>query len=202
LIAATRQAPTASPLHWSWPLALSAIALILAVQMGGEWMMGRLPICKCGTVKLWHGVVKSAENSQHLTDWYTFSHILHGFIFYAVLKFLFPRASMAFRLVGAFLIEGAWELAENSDWIINRYRAGTISFDYYGDTLVNSLCDSLAMGLGFVMAWRLPVSVVVAIYVATEAWLAYFIRDNLALNVIMLIHPVEAIKVWQAAGGA
>ncbi len=160
--------------------------------------MGRVPWCECGYIKLWHGVVRSSENSQHLTDWYTFTHFIHGFGFYAALAWLARGWPLAARFVAATAAEAAWEIFENTSFVIDRYRAETISLDYYGDSVVNAVGDLVASCIGFLFAARAPVRATIFVVVLLEVALAYFIRDNLTLNVLMLVWPVEAVKVWQA----
>jgi hypothetical protein len=187
------------------PMAIALLAaLLIAIAAGTLLWMGREPICKCGNIKFWQGTVMSSENSQHVTDWYTFSHIIHGFLFYG-LFWLIRRVSglpisFGLALLLAIVAESAWEITENTDAVINHYRSATISLDYYGDSVLNSVSDILAMVLGFLFARLAPVWVTVTGALAMELIVGWLIRDNLTLNVIMLLWPMDWIKAWQ--GGA
>lgn len=175
-------------------------AFLIAATAAWLLAIGREPICTCGYVKLWHGETMSSENSQHLSDWYTPSHILHGLIFYWTLWLVARRLSFGTRLAIATFVECAWEIVENSDAIIERYRAVTISLDYFGDSVVNAVADILAMVAGFWLARVLPVWASVAIVVLAEVVTIAIIRDGLALNVLMLLWPLNIVRDWQAGG--
>jgi hypothetical protein len=181
--------------------ALGVAAGIVIILLG----MARPPICPCGTIRLWQGVVESAENSQQIADWYSFSHVIHGFLFYGAAHLLWRRGRFValdpkWALAMAVLVEGTWEILENSPIIIDRYRAVTISWGYSGDSVLNSFCDMAFMALGFVVAARAPALLTVAVGVAFELFTLTMIRDNLTLNVLMLVWPVEAVRQWQAGG--
>ncbi len=176
---------------------------ILVVLLGTALVLrsqGRLWWCSCDYLLIWSGDPWSSDNSQHLLDPYSFTHVLHGFLLCGLLSLIAPRLSALWRLWLAVTIEAVWELIENSEFVIRRYREETAALGYQGDTIVNSLADILLCGVGFVLARRLGFRLTAALFVATEVTLAILIRDNLILNIVMLIHPIDAIKDWQAAG--
>lgn len=175
-----------------------AAGLIALAVVTILFLMGRPPVCTCGTIEYWHGALDSG-NSQHLSDWYSLSHILHGFLFYAALWGLLRRQPVGVRLAIAVLFEGAWEILENSPIIIDRYRTATIALGYSGDSIVNSTSDLAMMALGFLFAARMPVWMTILLGVAFELLALLVIRDNLTLNVLMLAWPIEAVRLWQSA---
>ena len=173
---------------------------VLAVTGGIELAMGRLPLGPDGRFGFWEGDIWSSENSQRFADPYSFSHIVHGLLFYAVLSRIAARLPAQRRFLIALLLEAGWEILENSPLIINRYRSVTISLGYNGDSVLNSLSDILMMSLGFLLASRLRLWQSVIAVLAMELGCLLCVRDNLTLNVIMLIQPIEAIRHWQMAG--
>lgn len=175
----------------------AAAALIAAATCVILFLMARPPICTCGRVELWHGALDSG-NSQHIADWYSLSHIVHGLLFYAAAWVLMRRRPLGVRLAVAVAIEAAWEIAENSPVIIERYRQATIALGYSGDSIVNSMSDIGMMTLGFLFAARMPVRVTVAAAIGMELLALAIIRDNLTLNILMLTWPIDAVKAWQS----
>ena len=174
--------------------------LILAAALAATFLimlaMGRPPICSCGTVELWGEV--GPKQSQMLADWYSPSHVIHGFIFYALLAWLWPRGAIEWRFLVALAIEAVWEITENTPLVIDRYREATIALGYSGDSILNSLSDVSMMALGFLGARKLPLWGSVAIVLVLELVPLIVIRDNLTLNVVMLLSPSDAIRSWQA----
>lgn len=179
-------------------LVLVALVVLLA--------MGRPAICPCGEIKLWHGVVQSNQNSQQITDWYSFSHVTHGLIMYAAAWLLWIRLGLfggrpaRWALPIAVVVEAAWEIVENTPMIIDRYREVTVSWGYTGDSVLNSISDIGWMIVGFLAASRLPARVSVTLAIFFELFTLWAIRDNLTLNVLMLFWPLEAVRQWQGMG--
>ncbi len=178
-------------------LAIMVVLVGTAYQLRSQ---GRLWWCSCDYLLLWSGDPWSSDNSQHLLDPYSFTHVLHGFLFCGLIALIAPRLREAWQLWIAVSLEAAWELVENSRFVIERYREETAALGYRGDAIVNSIADILLCGVGFLLASRLGFRRTLALFVATEVALALWIRDNLTLNVVMLIYPIEAVKEWQAAG--
>ena len=184
----------------------AGVALALVAGFAATLLaMGRPAICPCGTIELWHGAANDAGTSQHVADWYSLSHVIHGFLFYGLAVLVGrlrgqPLALMT-ALIAAVAIEGFWELLENSPIIIERYREGTVSDAFAGDSVLNSVADIGFMALGFTIARLAPTWTIVVAAIAMELLALYVIRDNLTLNVIMILHPLDAIRDWQAMRG-
>src|SRR4051794_25838020 len=170
----------------------AAAAILLA--------MGRHPICTCGSVDLWVGGRDSPKTSQMLADWYSLSHVVHGLIFYALLWLIARRWPVETRFLVALLVEASWEVLENTPMVIDRYRTATTALGYTGDSVLNSVSDILMMCVGFLLARKLPVWASIALLVVFELIPLYVIRDNLALNIWMLLSPDAALRAWQAGG--
>jgi hypothetical protein len=178
--------------YWLITFALFVLAALILLSNG------RPPICTCGTVKLWEGVVNGPGNSQHLSDWYSFSHVIHGFIFFWAGALILRSQPLGLRLGIAAITELAWELMENSPTVIDRYRAATIAVGYSGDSVLNSMSDGAMMVIGFLLASRLDWRITLGLAILFELFTLYVIRDNLTLNILMLIAPSDAIRLWQA----
>lgn len=193
-------APTPSPnpltsRRFLWPVLTLVAFLALTAYL--LHVQGRLWICACGSVRLWAGDIWSSDNSQHLLDPYSFTHIEHGILLYWLLALLLPRVRLAWRFVIAMVIESGWEVLENSAAVIQRYREATLALGYEGDTVVNALSDVVLCGVGFVIAHYLGFWRTLVLLIAIEAVLIYWIRDSLLLNLIMLVFPIDAIRTWQ-----
>lgn len=184
---------------WHYALLAAFIALTAGVI---ELLMGRVLVSETGRIMLWVGQVATPENSQQFFDWYSFSHVIHGIAFYGLFHLLGRRRGwpLGLRLVLAVAVEAAWEVFENTPFTIERYRNATIALDYYGDSVLNSLSDIACTAAGFFLAAKLPVWASIALVVAMELFVLFMIRDNLTLNIVMLLWPIEAIKRWQAGG--
>jgi uncharacterized protein DUF2585 len=177
-------------------LALAIVAVLGATVFVLRWQ-GRLWWCAIGDWSPWAGDIGNRHTSQHLFDPYTFTHVLHGFILCGLLALVVPRLATVWRFVIAAAVEALWEVFENTSYVINRYREATAAIGYQGDSVLNSLGDILACAAGFALAMKLGFRRTVALFFLTELVLLVWIRDSLLLNIILLIHPIEAIKTWQ-----
>lgn len=178
---------------------ISTIVIFGVVAVIELWY-GRLPFGPDGKFGWWNGNIWSNEDSQRVADVYSFSHIIHGFLFYAFLWLVARKLPLKYRFLAAVIIEAGWELLENSPLIINRYREVTIALGYVGDSILNSLSDIVMMVIGFVIARFSKVWASIVIIIIFELGCLFWVRDNLTLNVLMLVHPVESVRIWQSEG--
>ncbi|MGZ2411826.1 uncharacterized protein DUF2585 [Sphingomonas sp. F9_3S_D5_B_2] len=177
-----------------------AAVLLMAITATLLLAMGRNPICTCGTVDLWVAGRDSSKTSQMLADWYSASHMVHGLIFYALLWLVARKAPVEWRFLAALAVEASWEIVENTPVVIDRYREATAALGYSGDSVLNSMSDITMMGIGLWVARKLPVWASIVLLVVLELIPLFVIRDNLTLNVWMLLAPNSAIAHWQAGG--
>jgi hypothetical protein len=177
-------------------LACLAIAVIAVAILN---LQGRVWWCQVGDYTPWSWDIWTTHNSQHILDPYTFTHILHGVLEYWLIGLVFWKVPLKWRFVIGIFIESSWEVAENTSYIINRYREETVSLDYFGDSIINSLADIASCAFGFVLAHKIRFWKSLAFFIATEIVLLLTIRDSLIINLIMLIYPIDAIKIWQIA---
>ncbi len=177
---------------------ITLIAVLLLLQATILHFMGQPFFCACGTITLWESEVLSPQMSQQLLDWYSFTHIIHGFLFYLLLKLIFPRLPFLTSLLMATGIEVAWEILENTPWLVQIYRQQALAQGYVGDSIVNSMLDVVCMVLGFILAKRWPLWLSLVFVLAIEIGLALVIRDNLTLNILNFIYAFDAIKQWQS----
>jgi Protein of unknown function (DUF2585) len=186
----------------AWPAWTDVAITVLVVALGAALLlaMGRPPVYQHGPVRLWSGDVQSDQNSQQLADPYTLTHVTHGVLLFWLVGLAGRTLPGGTRAVLAIALECAWEVFENTDLVIQRYRATTVSLGYYGDSVLNAVGDILAAAVGCLLAARLPVWLAVTVVLLLEGILALWIRDNLTLNLLMLLRPIEAIRRWQAGG--
>lgn len=175
------------------------IIFALLIQAFVLHLFGQPPICTCDYVKLWEGVVSSGGNSQHITDWYTLSHVIHGFLFYLLLRTLFPRMPVLTRLLLAVGIEIAWEITENTPWLIEHYRQQALAQGYVGDSILNSLSDTVAMIAGFLLVRHTRWWLILMLAIMFEAFTVFYIRDGLVLNILGFFYIPDFIHSWQSA---
>ncbi len=179
---------------------LLAWLAVMALVGTLEWSTGRSLLGPDGRFGFWDGDIWSSENSQRVADAYSLSHFIHGILFFACLRLLLPKVPAPYRFIMAVTLEGGWELLENSPFIINRYREATIALGYVGDSVLNSVCDIVFAGLGFLFALTVRPRTSLILVILLEVGCLFWVRDNLTLNIVMLVHPVQAIKTWQSDG--
>jgi Protein of unknown function (DUF2585) len=175
----------------------AATGLVLLLMIVLLRVQGRLVACACGYFEVWTSDTCSANNSQQLFDPYSFTHLLHGFLFFWLIALLFTRLTTGWQLWVAVLLESAWEVFENTSFVINKYRTETAALGYQGDTVVNSLGDLACALVGFLIARQLGVRRSLILFLLVELVLIVWIHDSLLLQILMLVQPVEAIKLWQ-----